>query len=159
MPLIHTEIEIAAPASRVWELLADLAGYPRWNPSIARLEGPAQAGARLRMRARLGGGIKVPLRPVLLTVERNRELSWSGRLLSGALMAGEHRFVIEGLPPDRVRLTHEENFTGWLAPLFVLLFAGGLRQAYQQANRNLKALAEQGASGEPLPADGATASR
>jgi hypothetical protein len=149
VPLIHTEIEIAAPASRVWALLSDFAGYPKWNPSIARLEGRAEPGARLRLGARLAGVITVPLRPVLLTFDPDRELAWSGGMT--LLMAGAHRFAIQQVTADRVLLIHDENFTGWLAPIFALLFARGLRFAYQQANCNLKALAEQrsGAKGAP----------
>jgi uncharacterized protein YndB with AHSA1/START domain len=44
---IITEIVIDAPAERVWEVLADLASYPEWNPRIRRASGELRAGSRL----------------------------------------------------------------------------------------------------------------
>ena len=47
MKEIHTEIEIHAPAERVWQVLTDFAAYPQWNSFIRRVEGEIRAGARL----------------------------------------------------------------------------------------------------------------
>jgi uncharacterized protein YndB with AHSA1/START domain len=29
---LGTEVEIAAPPERIWEILTDFAAYPDWNP-------------------------------------------------------------------------------------------------------------------------------
>ncbi len=34
MKVIHTEIEINAPAEAVWRVLTDFAAYPEWNPFV-----------------------------------------------------------------------------------------------------------------------------
>src|SRR5208337_3854746 len=34
MKEIHTEIEINAPAEKVWKVLTDFAAYPEWNPFV-----------------------------------------------------------------------------------------------------------------------------
>src|SRR5215210_9363232 len=39
MKELHSEIEINAPAQRVWEVLTDFASYPQWNPFIRRASG------------------------------------------------------------------------------------------------------------------------
>ena len=39
MKVIHTEIEINAPASRVWEILTDFGSFPQWNPFIRQVSG------------------------------------------------------------------------------------------------------------------------
>jgi uncharacterized protein YndB with AHSA1/START domain len=49
MRLIDIGIEIAAPAVRVWDVLADFARFPEWNPFILRINGSAAPGARLRV--------------------------------------------------------------------------------------------------------------
>ena len=142
MALIHTEIEISAPARRVWALLSDFAGYPRWNPSVAHLEGEAIPGSRLLLKARLAL-LTLTVKPVLLEAERDRQLCWSARSISSHWMTGEHRFSLEELSQNRTRLVQEERFTGLAAWIFALIFAPSLRRSYARANQNLKALAEQ----------------
>lgn len=145
MPSIQTDIEIAADAGRVWELLSDLAGYPRWNASIVQLDGALAVGAPLRLRARLPGGIGIASRPVLSCVTMFRELSWRASLIHPRVFSAEHRFILEPLPGG-VRLCQREDFHGWFSSFFIVLFARGLRRSYTQANVRLKQLAEKRAS-------------
>ena len=42
MKEIHTEIEINAPAEKIWKVLTDFAAYPEWNPFVRRGEGRGQ---------------------------------------------------------------------------------------------------------------------
>jgi hypothetical protein len=49
------EIEIAAPAERVWESRTDFAAYRQWNPLVPRLDGGVRVGARLRARLVVAG--------------------------------------------------------------------------------------------------------
>jgi uncharacterized protein YndB with AHSA1/START domain len=39
MKELHSEIEIAASAERVWDILTDFAACPQWNPFIRRFSG------------------------------------------------------------------------------------------------------------------------
>ena len=55
---IHTEIDIDAPADRVWAILTDFASYPSWNPMIPRLSGQLSVGARLDFKLNLNSKIK-----------------------------------------------------------------------------------------------------
>jgi uncharacterized membrane protein len=50
MKQLHTEVEIEAPAERVWELLTDFATYPEWNPFIRSISGQPAPGERLEVR-------------------------------------------------------------------------------------------------------------
>jgi uncharacterized protein YndB with AHSA1/START domain len=47
-PLLQAEIEINAPVSRVWELVADLSRMPQWSPQCRRMRvlGQLRPGAR-----------------------------------------------------------------------------------------------------------------
>ena len=48
MKELHSEIEIAASAQRVWDILTDFSSYPQWNPFIRRISGEAKIGERRR---------------------------------------------------------------------------------------------------------------
>src|SRR5919206_3637792 len=52
MPMkeLHSQIEIDAPAERVWHLLTDFASYPQWNPFIRSISGEPRVGERLEVR-------------------------------------------------------------------------------------------------------------
>ena len=50
MKELHSEIEIAASPERVWDILADFAAYPRWNPFIRHISGELEVGERLEVR-------------------------------------------------------------------------------------------------------------
>jgi hypothetical protein len=41
---LRTEIEIQAPAEKVWQVLTELDKYPEWNPFICHAAGKAETG-------------------------------------------------------------------------------------------------------------------
>ncbi len=142
MTFLSSEIEIHAPAERVWAILSDFGAYPTWNPFIRRISGPLKVGARLDAELQPPGSRGMRFRPVVQTVEPNRELSWLGRLFGiPHLFDGRHAFSIEPLSADRVRFVQQETFTGFLVPL-----AGGMLSAtelgFAAMNRALKERAE-----------------
>lgn len=143
MKELHAEIEIDAPAERVWGLLTDFASYPQWNPFIRRISGKPTRGERLQARFELPGGPGMTLKPRVLKAEPNRELRWLGHLLVPGLFDGEHSFTIQPLEENRVRFVQREAFKGLLVPL---LFARSLetktQQGYEEMNRALKERAE-----------------
>jgi hypothetical protein len=143
---LRTEIEIQAPAERVWGVLTDFAAYPQWNPFIPRIEGAQTVGSRLNVRLQPPGGRGMTFRPTVRTVVPERELRWLGQLVVPGVFDGEHGFRIEPLGPDRVRFVQEERFTGLLAPLILRFIERGTRQGFEAMNRALKLRAEQPAS-------------
>lgn len=40
MRKVHTQIDIDAPVTKVWELITDLEGYAEWNPFVVMGKGP-----------------------------------------------------------------------------------------------------------------------
>lgn len=71
---MHTEIEIAAPALRVWEMLTDFSRYPEWNPSLRSVAREPAVGERLVVQFSMGRGRTMAMRPRLLAVDAPREL-------------------------------------------------------------------------------------
>lgn len=47
-PLLQTQIDINAPAAKVWDLISDLRRMPQWSPQCRRMKalGPLQPGTR-----------------------------------------------------------------------------------------------------------------
>lgn len=139
---LHTEIEIAAPAEQVWNVLADFPAYPDWNPFIPRISGPLTTGERLDVRLQPPGGPGMTLRPTVLEAAPGRALRWLGRLGIPGVFDGEHRFFIEPLGDGRVRFIQSERFSGVLAPLLLRLVGEKTRQGFEAMNQALKARAE-----------------
>lgn len=140
---IHTEIEIAASAEKVWAVLTDFARWGEWNPFIPSMKGEARPGARVKFTAKPPGGMSATFSAELRTVEPGRELLWHGSLPVPGLFAGDHRFQLEALGPERVRLIHSEQLKGVLLPLMWPFIGEKTRQGFEDMNAALKARAEQ----------------
>ena len=142
MKEIHTEIEINAPAERVWRVLTDFAAYPKWNPFIRRVDGDLIVGSRLHVNIQPSGGKGMSFRPTVLHAEPNRELRWLGHLWLPGLFDGEHSFSIEPLSDGRVRFVQRERFRGLLVPFLSKMLDGDTRRGFEEMNRALKLRAE-----------------
>ena len=142
MKELHSEIEIDAPAERVWELLTDFGSYPQWNPFIRNISGLPASGERLEVRLEPPGGRAMTFKPKVLKAEPNRELRWLGHLLVPGLFDGEHSFIIQPLEENRVRFVQREAFKGLLVPLFARNLETNTQRGFEQMNRVLKERAE-----------------
>jgi uncharacterized protein YndB with AHSA1/START domain len=69
------DLQIAASPEVVWEVLADLSAWPRWNPDVKSMsvEGPIEPGTTFRWKSG-----SATLRSTLQAVEAPRELGWTG---------------------------------------------------------------------------------
>ena len=139
---LHTEIEINAPAERVWSVIEDFSAYPQWNPFIRHIHGAAKQGEALEVRIQPSGGKEMTFRPTVLVAEPSRELRWIGRFLMPGIFDGEHRFVIEPLSEGKVRFEHAERFRGILVPLLRRSLDRDTRRGFTEMNTALKERAE-----------------
>jgi len=143
MKEIRTEIEINAGAERVWRMLTDFAAYPEWNPCIVEISGEAREGARLKATLRPPGTRGWTFRPVILRVDRPRELRWLGRLGLRHIFDGEHVFTIEPITEKRVRFVQREIFSGLLVPFLAHMLDDKTLRGFEEMNRWLKKRAEE----------------
>ena len=140
---LRTEIEIAAPAGRVWSILTDFGAYPQWNPFIVSLEGELHHGAPLVARMRPpGSSSAMTFKPRVTVLEPGKRFSWVGSLPIPGLFGGEHGFELIELGADRVRFVHGERFRGVLVSLLRKTLDGGTRSGFIAMNDALKARAE-----------------
>lgn len=137
-----SEIEIAAPPERVWEVLTDFDAYPEWNPFMRSLLGSCETGSRVTVRIEPPGARGMTFKPTILAAEPEREIRWLGRLFVPGLFDGEHRLVIEPLEDGRSRFVQSERFTGLLVGLFAKTLAATQR-GFEQMNLALKRRVEE----------------
>ena len=142
MKELHSQIEIEAPAERVWQVLTDFAAYPEWNPFIRRVNGRPEVDEQLVVRMRPSGTKGMTFRPTVLKAEPNRQLRWLGHLLVPGLFDGEHIFEIEELDEDRVLFTQREIFRGLLVPLLARSLDRDTQRGFEEMNRALRERAE-----------------
>ena len=117
---IATEVEIEAPADRVWAELAAFDTYGDWNPFVRRLEmqGALAVGEGIEVEIAPPGGDPMVFHPVITEVAPGRVFEWEGQLLIPGIFTGRHRFELVELAPGKTLLKHSERFHGILVPIF-----------------------------------------
>ena len=138
---LRTEIDIDAPAARVWAVLTDFAAFPQWNPFIRYIDGILSPRLPLTVRIQPPGGRALTFRPTVLRVEPERELAWRGRTLVAGIFDGEHVFTLDPRGGG-VRFIHAERFSGALVPLLRRSLETTTKQGFEAMNAALKARAE-----------------
>jgi hypothetical protein len=142
---IHTETDIAAPPSKVWAILTDLAAYARWNPLLSKARGIPAVGETIRFELSLGGPVKMPTSAEVLVADENRELRWIGPAAPRVLrkvVSGEHYFVLDGSRPGHTHLAHGEEFRGLVVPSRGGVLRNVLTPRYEALTAAIKARAE-----------------
>jgi hypothetical protein len=138
----RTTFDIDATPGRVWEVLTDLQRYPEWNPQIPAATGKIEEGSDIGLRLKLPGR---PALNVTATIERSepgRSLTWRGHVLAPGFFQGYRSFDVEP-SGDGARVTHLEEITGIMAPVFSLLMGTPQQKSHAALNEALKERAAQ----------------
>lgn len=67
-------IRIDAPPAKVWALLTDAAGFPKWNSTVTSIEGPIALGQKLTLR--VPSAPKQTFRPKVSELEADKRMVW-----------------------------------------------------------------------------------
>lgn len=65
---------IAAPPAKVWALLTDAAGFPKWNSTVTSIEGPIALGQKLKVR--VPSAPKQTFGPKVAELEPEKRMVW-----------------------------------------------------------------------------------
>jgi len=141
MRIIETQIDIAASASRVWQILTDFRAYSGWNPFITDIVGRPEPGARLRVRICPPGRSSIMFKPTVLEVAREWELRWRGRRIVPAFFDGEHSFRIR-THGRFCRFHQSERFTGIMVRAIGDDVFDAIQRGFEEMNAALKLRAE-----------------
>jgi uncharacterized protein YndB with AHSA1/START domain len=100
---------VDAPPERVFDLLADPAAWPHWQPAVSEVSvaGPLAVGAVFRWRS----GVRIT--STVSNLERGRAIAWTGCAIGTRAI---HTWLLEPVDGGTLVVT-EESMSGWLPTL------------------------------------------
>jgi hypothetical protein len=142
---VEKRIEIAAPAERIWALLADVQAWSNWNPLYASATGKLAVGETIHMRVAIPGMKPQSARPVVTEVTPNRRIRYFTRAMAG-LTTGDRYIEVVELQPGRCLVINGELMGGPIGTLAGRLLGGRVGQGFAAMNAALKERAEASSS-------------
>jgi uncharacterized protein YndB with AHSA1/START domain len=107
------ETTIRASPERIWGLLTDASGFPRWNSTVTSIEGEIAAGKTLKL--------KVPtapervFKPRVSIVEPGRSMIWSDG--AAPMFKGVRTFTLTANGDGSTVFSMREEFWGLMLPM------------------------------------------
>lgn len=134
MPAWERTVEIDAPPSRVWEVMADVANWPKWTASILSVEapsGPRGPGSTATVQAK-----GTPAARWTVTDWRSNEgFTWETKVRGAKTIAGHE---IQPLGEGRSRVTLTLEVQGLMARLFKRFIAKQVEENLELESQGLK---------------------
>ena len=146
MKLVRSEIEINAPAQKIWNIIIDFEHYPEWNTFTPRL-GVKRivVGEEFTLDCQMTEKqlLKDEHEAFLVYEPEKYKISWGTSRTRGRPGIKSFRWQIcEPLDDRRTHFINYEEFYGVLAPVVNLLYSKKLQRAYDRYCRALKKRAE-----------------
>jgi hypothetical protein len=108
----RVDVTIHATPQRVWNILTDAEGFPRWNSTVSEVKGRIAEGQKLQVRV---PGYSRTLTPTISAVVDNAQMTWTGGM--APLFKGVRTFVLTPRPDGDTDFSMEERFSGLLVSL------------------------------------------
>jgi hypothetical protein len=138
---LRTEVEIAAPAARIWSLLSEVRRYPEWNPFILRVDGDLAQGGTVTLHLGSSEGRERSVQALVTALEAPRELRFREQRFHPKLFRGDHFVSLAPLGPGTTRIVHGADYEGWLLP-HLSSWLTDLARGFVGMNQALKRAAE-----------------
>jgi|SRR5690606_8864690 len=137
---IEKRIGVRAPSDRLWDVLADLSGWNRWNPIETAVEGTIAYGGQIALTESVEG---LPARRVAGKVgewQPYAQLVWSEN--RGLWFRSLRYFEIEELEPGSCIVSNGFIFSGLRGEMFFDKHRRRLRHGVDAVAEGWKAAAE-----------------
>lgn len=137
---IEKRIGVRAPADRIWDLIADLPGWDRWNPVESSVEGTIAYGGSIALTETIPG---LPERRATVRVgewQPLAQLVWAEK--RGLWFSSLRYFEIEELEPGSCIVANGFIFTGLRGEMHFDRHRKTLRGAVDSVADALKTAAE-----------------
>jgi hypothetical protein len=129
---------IRATPERIWALLTNAPGYPRWNNTVTRVEGKIAPNERIKIHTKISPGRA--FRVMVTKFAPPHRMVWTGGMPLG-LFKGERTFRLQPGPNGVVEFSMREEYTGLMAPL-ICRSIPDLQPAFDEFASCLKLAAE-----------------
>ncbi len=138
------KVDIAAPASVVWEVLTDLPRYREWNPFTVRAESTLRLGDRVDLYIPIPGqeGQEMCVPEWLIAFEPDLLLSWEQRPVGDSKDAARRDQYIEATGPDSCRYFTTDIFLGVNADQITANYGGWVKAGFDGVADGVKKQAE-----------------
>ncbi len=106
-------INIRGAPAKVWSLLTNAAGFPKWNSTVTSIEGDIAAGKKIAVRVP-----SVPNRTFKLTVaefEPERRMLWADGM--APMFTGRRSYTLTPRDDGTVDFSMVEVFSGLMLPM------------------------------------------
>ncbi len=107
------ECTVAAPPERVWSLLTDATGFPRWNTTVTRIGGTIALGQKLEIEVPAAPGRK--FKPRVTVFEPGSRMVWSDG--AAPMFKGERTYRVEASGDGGTVFSMTEVFAGVMLPM------------------------------------------
>lgn len=137
---IEKRIGVRAPADRIWESLADLPGWNRWNPIETAVEGTIAYGGSIALTEAIAG---LPERRASVRVgewQPNAQLVWVEK--RGLWFSSLRYFEIDELEPGSCIFANGFIFNGLRGEMHFDRHRKALREAVDSVAEAMKTTAE-----------------
>lgn len=104
--------EIAAAPEKVWALLTDAAGFPRWNSTVDSIDGEIALGQRLAVKVPLAPGRT--FKPKVVAFAPNEGMTWRDGF--APMFKGVRTFALRRVN-GKTEFTMRETLSGVMYPL------------------------------------------
>lgn len=109
---VSVEVQVRATPEVIWARLTDAAGFPGWNSTVTRIEGPIALGKKLAIEVPVAPGRT--FRPTVTAWEPSRRMVWSDGFFP--MFRGTRTFLLTP-DGDSTRFSMAERFEGLMLPL------------------------------------------
>ncbi|HEY2405360.1 MAG TPA: SRPBCC domain-containing protein [Polyangiaceae bacterium] len=104
---------IHASPDRIWALLTDAAGFPRWNSTVTSIEGQIAEGRTLKLKVKAAG--ERVFKPRVSRVEPGRSMTWSDGMTP--MFKGVRTFTLTPNADGTTEFHMKEEFSGLMLPM------------------------------------------
>ena len=138
------KVDIAAPASVVWEVLTDLPRYREWNPFTVKVESTLRLNEPVDLHIPIPGqdGKEMVVREYLVAFEPDRLLSWEQRPTADSKDAARRDQYVESLEPNRSRYFTTDIFLGVNADQIMQNYGAWVKASFDSVAAGVKKQAE-----------------